>query len=192
MKVFKMSADSENFKSMRLKTIDKEIIRFFEGKKIDESWPNITFDWIDLSDDSDTTLKATKFQIGDISYDFATCTLAFSQSAYKKTYEILKKYGVFYPITHNESDLKYYLYSVTNLIDSLDWNNADVKRSKINNRIMRVKKYAFDKHKLSHNLCFKIEDKYSIIPDIFITEELVDIFNDLQISGFDNVLKWEG
>ncbi len=143
----------------------------FEGKTVE----NRAFDLIHPSEYKDEKDKP----IGDV-FSVNTCSYIVNERAYKVLYPYVKNHSQIFKI--KSDDKIFYVISVIDIIDCLDYNKSEIKYFSSSGRVMDVEKYVFKTEKLKNATIFKLPEFPKGIS--YVTEEFKKVVEKNNIKGF--------
>lgn len=143
----------------------------FEGEKVE----NRKFDLIRPSEYKDEIDKP----IGDV-FSVDPTSYIINEKTYKVLYPYLKNHSQIFEIKNE--DKIFYVVSVTDIIDCLDYEKSELKLFNSTGRVMRVIKYVFKTEKLKNATVFKLPEFPKGIS--YATEEFRKVVEENNIKGF--------
>lgn len=171
MKIWEMSSDANNYDNFTLcnkSDWDRLLAYGFDGKSIKCTWTVFRVEELE------------SIRKGDMPCLFGSIPV-FSFRAVEGLREYLDNSAEILPISYDKGE--YFIINVTNVIDCVDYEKAEVKRFKSSGKIMRFIKYAFKHEAIKNEHIFKISEFSKSA--VFVSD---DFKNDILNHGLEGFL----
>lgn len=178
MKIWELRVDADKFYCLTLVN-DQEWNKFanmFDGRKLEASWEPFDVRIID---------EKKRKKMGDALY-LSPNVPVLNLKALDAINDLIQSYVEILPL-YSENGVLYAL-NVINIIDCIDYENAEFERYPDTGKIMWCKKYAFNKEALEGQHIFKTIDTPR--SRALVSDEFRDRVQNKKLKGFEFVEVW--